>query len=249
MKRGGPPTPMHHQSCMDGLAPGSPPVTALSFRGCFHGRTFGSLSMTNSKSAIKVDMPAFEWPHAEFPQLKYPLEDYKAENAAEEARCLAQVEELLHKQLQLNCPVAAVISEPIQGEGGDRQASDDFFRKLIDLTRKYDASFIADEVQTGFGATGRWWACDYWEKDADIVCYAKKAQACGFFYTDQFAANPDTRIFNTWMGEPLKLIMMNKAIEVIERDDLLANVNNVGQHLRDGFADLANKSHGLLNSG
>jgi 4-aminobutyrate aminotransferase/(S)-3-amino-2-methylpropionate transaminase len=249
LHRGGPPTKLEHTSCMDGLAPGSPDVTAMSFRGCFHGRTFGSLSMTNSKSAIKVDMPAFQWPHCEFPQLKYPLEDHVQENAAEEARCLALAEEHLYTQQKIYRPVAAVICEPIQGEGGDRHASDDFFKKLINLTKKYNATFICDEVQTGMGATGRWWACDYWDTSADIVCYAKKSQACGYFYTEEFAPNPDTRIFNTWMGEPLKLIMMNKVIEVVERDQLLDNVNTVGAYLRQGFDDMMHKTGGMVNSG
>merc|ERR1711931_74957 len=94
-ERGGePPSPEAHATCMDGLAPGSPNLCALSFRGGFHGRTLGTLSMSNSKSAIKVDMPAFQWPHAPFPALKYPLHEFERENAEEEARCLEVVQDL-----------------------------------------------------------------------------------------------------------------------------------------------------------
>jgi len=146
-------------------------------------------------------------------------------------------------------PIAAVIIEPIQGEGGDARASDDFYRKLIDVARDNGAVMVVDEVQTGFGATGKWWASDYWEKSSDIVCYAKKSQACGFFYTDDFKANPETRIFNTWMGEPLKLVMMNKIIEIVQRDRLLDNVNRVGQVLQDGFVHMEDITGGMVNSG
>ena len=90
---------------------------------------------------------------------------------------------------------------------------------------------IADEVQTGFGATGRWWASDYWEKPVDMVTFAKKAQAAGFFYGEEFSKNPNVRIFNTWNGEPLKLAMMGEVVKIVERDNLLENVNTVSKKL------------------
>jgi len=248
-KRGDVPhTLLDHTSCMEGLPPGSPDHTVLSFRGCFHGRTFGSLSLTNSKSAIKLDMPSFKWPKAPFPQLKYPLNEHERENAEEETRCLEAVKQLLYEQKMINRPVVAVIAEPIQAEGGDRHASADFFNKLIDITHENEAVFIADEVQTGFGATGRWWANDYWDNEADIVCYAKKAQACGYYYNEKFASNPNTRIFNTWMGEPLKLVMMNKIIDIVKRDNLLQNALTIGDQLMDGFKDLEKETDSFVNS-
>jgi len=242
------PSELELSSCMDGLQPGSVSRTAMGFRGCFHGRTFGSLSITNSKSAIKVDMPAFEWPHAPFPNLKYPLEENVRENQEEERRCLEETEDLLSSWRQAGRAIAAVIVEPIQGEGGDRAATDDFFNKLGGLCKKYDAVFIIDEVQTGFGATGKWWASEYWDVEGDILAYAKKSQACGFYYNKKFAANPNTRIFNTWMGEPLKLVLMSKVIDIVRRDNLLDNVNHVGGILHDGFLGMEKETDGQVNS-
>ena len=72
-------------------APGCPDLCVLSFRGGLHGRTFGVLSTTHSKPIHKLDIPAFDWPIAPFPQLKYPLEDHMTENKAEEQRCLEKV--------------------------------------------------------------------------------------------------------------------------------------------------------------
>lgn len=83
------------ESCMNNSAPGSPELSVLSFRNSFHGRGFGSLSATRSKTVHKLDIPAFNWPQADFPQLKYPLDNFSDENRKEEARCLAQVEELI----------------------------------------------------------------------------------------------------------------------------------------------------------
>ena len=84
----------------------------------------------------------------------YPLEEFKRENAEEEARCLAEVDRLISTW---SSPVAAVIVEPIQGEGGDNQASPAFFQGLRDLTKKRGVLLIVDEVQTGVGATGKFW--------------------------------------------------------------------------------------------
>lgn len=248
LRGGKPPTEEHYSSAMRSEAPGSPSVCALSFNGCFHGRTLGALSMTSSKATIKVDFPAFKWPRADFPQLRYPLHEHQAENEAEEARCLAHAEELFETQAKQGCPIAAVIIEPIQGEGGDRMASDQYFRKLTDIARKNGAAMIADEVQTGFGATGRWWASDYWEHPVDMLTFAKKAQAAGYYYNENFAANPNVRIFNTWNGEPLKLAMMSKCVEIVQRDQLLENVNHVGGVLKTGFEALESEFPELVSA-
>jgi 4-aminobutyrate aminotransferase/(S)-3-amino-2-methylpropionate transaminase len=82
-------------TCMKNMAPGSPELAILSFRNSFHGRGFGSLSTTRSKALHKLDIPAFNWPQAPFPALKYPLEENQEVNDAEENRCLNEVERLI----------------------------------------------------------------------------------------------------------------------------------------------------------
>jgi 4-aminobutyrate aminotransferase/(S)-3-amino-2-methylpropionate transaminase len=90
-----------------------------------------------------VDIPAFNWPQAPFPKLKYPLDAHKRENDAEEARCLEETEKIIRAA---KIPIAGMIIEPIQGEGGDNHASPNFFRQLRVLAKKYDIAFIVDEV-------------------------------------------------------------------------------------------------------
>ena len=92
--RGGPNVPFTDaeiSSAMNNAAPGSANLSILSFRTGFHGRLFGSLSTTRSKPIHKLDIPAFDWPQATFPQLKYPLDAHAAENEAAEASSLAEV--------------------------------------------------------------------------------------------------------------------------------------------------------------
>jgi 4-aminobutyrate aminotransferase/(S)-3-amino-2-methylpropionate transaminase len=152
-------TPEEEASAMDNKAPGSPPLSILSFRKAFHGRLFGSLSTTRSKPVHKLDVPAFDWPQASFPACRYPLEEHAAENRAEEERCIAEVEALLKNY---HHPPAAVVIEPVQSEGGDNHASPAFFQALRAVTRRNNVLLIVDEVQTGIGATGRFWAHEAW---------------------------------------------------------------------------------------
>lgn len=88
---------LENTSCMINEPPGAPNLSILSFHGSFHGRTMGVLSTTHSKAIHKLDIPAFDWPIAHFPQYKYPLEENVRENQAEDAKCLAEVEELIEK--------------------------------------------------------------------------------------------------------------------------------------------------------
>ena len=78
-------------------------------------------------------------------------------------------------------PVAGVIVEPIQSEGGDNHASPNFFKGLRAITRKHNVLLIVDEVQTGVGATGKFWAHEHWNMDEppDMVTFSKKAQTAG----------------------------------------------------------------------
>lgn len=83
------------RSCLNNTAPGSPDLSILSFKNSFHGRGFGSLSTTRSKAVHKLDIPAFNWPQASFPALKYPLANNVEANRIEEKRCLEEVEALI----------------------------------------------------------------------------------------------------------------------------------------------------------
>jgi 4-aminobutyrate aminotransferase/(S)-3-amino-2-methylpropionate transaminase len=125
--------------------PGSPALDILSFEKSFHGRTLGTLSSTRSKPIHKLDIPAFNWPKAPFPVIRYPLEENVSENRREEDQCLEQFESIIRTW---HNPIAAIIIEPIQGEGGDNQASSYFYQKLRSITKKYDILMIVDEVYT-----------------------------------------------------------------------------------------------------
>jgi len=111
--------------------------------------------------------------------------------------------------------IAGMIVEPIQAEGGDNYGSPQFFRKLRSLAKKFNVSFIVDEVQTGVGSTGKFWAHEHWalEEPPDIVTFAKKAQIAGFFTKKDLRLREGFRIFNTWMGDPAKVTILKAVLE------------------------------------
>ena len=241
-ERGGPNvdfTPEEIASSMNNQSPGSPQLSILSFRSGFHGRLFGSLSTTRSKPIHKMDIPAFDWPQAPFPILKYPLQDYTQENSAEEARCLAEAEDKIEN---FHNPVAAVVVEPIQSEGGDNHASPAFFRRLREITQRHNVLFIVDEVQTGVGATGKFWAHEHWNltQPPDMVTFSKKAQTAGYYFGNpELRPNKPYRQFNTWMGDPARAILFRAIIREIERLNLVENTAQVGSYLYDGLERIA----------
>nr|NVI72083.1 putative 4-aminobutyrate aminotransferase, mitochondrial-like protein [Cucujiformia] len=191
------------RSCLINLPPGSPKLSLLSFYGGFHGRTFGALSTTRSKAIHKLDFPAFDWPVAHFPRYKYPLKENVKENKAEDEKCLAEVEGLFEKYKKKGIPVAGIVVEPIQSEGGDNEASPEFFQGLQDISNKNGAALLLDEVQTGCGPTGKMWCYEYFnlKTPPDIITFSKKMLIGGYFHTTDMRPDLPYRIFNTWMGD------------------------------------------------
>lgn len=86
----------------------------------FHGRGFGTLSLTNTNKLHKVGLPAFEWPKLQFPDIKYPLDQHAEHNKQEEAKSLEHAKELFKDE-----SIAGIILEPIMAEGGDKRASNE----------------------------------------------------------------------------------------------------------------------------
>lgn len=243
-ERGGPDVEFTQEeitSSMNNQKPGSPQMSILSFKTAFHGRLFGSLSTTRSKPIHKLDIPAFDWPQASFPALKYPLEEHEAENAKEEQRCLEEVEQLI---TTYHNPVAAVIVEPVQSEGGDNHASPAFFTGLREITKKHNVLLIVDEVQTGVGATGKFWAHEHWNlvDPPDMVTFSKKAQTAGYYFGNpDLRPNKPYRQFNTWIGDPARALFFKAIIQEIHRLDLVRNTAETGEYLYHGLADLAQR--------
>ncbi|HEY2462380.1 MAG TPA: acetyl ornithine aminotransferase family protein [Candidatus Acidoferrum sp.] len=145
----------------------------IAFYGCFHGRTMGSLSMTASKSTQRKGFGALL---SGVEHIPYPYA-YRCTHGHGPETCGEEILETLQRQIfgRLFDPedVAGIIIEPIQGEGGYVPAPKFFLQELQKICRKHGIMLIADEVQSGMGRTGKWWASDHAEIEPDILCSAK----------------------------------------------------------------------------
>jgi 4-aminobutyrate aminotransferase-like enzyme len=144
--------------------------------------------------------------------------------------------------------VAAVLVEPIQGEGGVRMASARFFRRLRLLTKVFDVALIFDEVQTGFGSTGRMWAHEHFDLPVppDVVTWAKKAQNGVLFVSDELATffQEEKKFNTTWEGDSTGMVRL---LAMIERIDL-EEVQRTGAAARERLAALARDTSGFIQN-
>src|SRR5438034_8227681 len=145
----------------------------VAFYGCFHGRSMGALSLTASKSTQRKGFGALlsGIEHIPFPYAYRCAHGHTAETCG--AEILEQLEGQIFKRLFDPEDVAGIIIEPIQGEGGYVPAPRFFLQELQRICRQQGIMFIVDEVQSGMGRTGKWWACEHVGIEPDILCSAK----------------------------------------------------------------------------
>ena len=147
----------------------------LAFLGAFHGRTMGALSLTSSKPQQKRRFAPFVpgVHHVPYPHVYRGCRGSAEEQEAYALGCARYIEEHLFRTILPPEEVAAIILEPIQGEGGYVVAPDSFLREIRNICDRHGILLIADEVQSGAGRTGKWWAMEHTGVEPDIVCSAK----------------------------------------------------------------------------
>ncbi|MGH9699724.1 MAG: acetyl ornithine aminotransferase family protein, partial [Candidatus Acidiferrales bacterium] len=145
----------------------------IAFHGAFHGRTMGALSLTASRSIQRKGFGTLLSGvfHMPYPDTYRGTFGIRPEQAS--ADCLSYLENELFRRRVDPEEVAGIFIEPIQGEGGYLPAPPEFLQGLQAICRKYGILFVADEVQSGMGRTGKWWAVDHAGVEPDIICVAK----------------------------------------------------------------------------
>ena len=138
--------------------------------------------------------------------------------------------------------VAGFVFEPIQGEGGYVIPPHDYFTRLKKLADKYGLLFIADEVQSGIGRTGRWFAIDHWKIEPDILCVAKSlASGLPLSATVSRARLMDWEggtHASTFGGNPLACAAASAVFDIIKEEKLLENAERQGRHIMKWLADV-----------
>jgi 4-aminobutyrate aminotransferase len=205
----------------------------IAFLGAFHGRTMGALSLTASKPQQKRRfsplVPGVT--HVSYP---YVYRDCNGGAQAEEAfslGCARFIEEKLFKSVLPAEEVAAIFVEPIQGEGGYVVAPDNFMRELRGICDRHGILLVVDEVQSGAGRTGKWWAVEHTGVEPDMVCMAKgiaSGMPLGVCMSRAEIMDwaPGSHA-STFGGNPVSIAAAIATLDIIEREGM-ANAGRVG---------------------
>jgi len=205
----------------------------IAFTGAFHGRTMGALSLTASKPQQKRRfsplVPGVT--HVPFPNVYRECRGDAKEQEAFSLGCARSIEEKLFKTILPPEEVAAIFVEPVQGEGGYVVAPTSFLRELRALCDRHGILLVADEVQSGAGRTGKWWAIEHSGVEPDIVCMAKgiaSGMPLGVCMSRASIMDwvPGSHA-STFGGNPVSIASALATIDILQREGI-ANAARVG---------------------
>jgi 4-aminobutyrate aminotransferase len=218
----------------------------IGFISAFHGRTIGALSFTASKPAQRrhfsplmpgvVHVPYAYCYRCPF-KLTFPECDYW---------CVGFIDEFVLQKYAPPEDVAAILFEPIQGEGGYVVPPPEYFQKLKKIADKYGILLIDDEVQSGIGRTGKWFAIEHWGIEPDVICSAKAlASGLPIGATISKATIMDWTggsHASTFGGNPLACAAASAVLEVVKEEKLLDNANKQGSYALKRLSEFAERS-------
>jgi 4-aminobutyrate aminotransferase len=214
----------------------------IGFLGAFHGRTMGAVSFTASKSVYHGNFfPLLNGVvHAPYPDPYRPiLEPRPGEDYGETV--VRYIDEQIMGHLLPPDNIAGILVEPIQGEGGYIVPSPGFFPALRKLCDRHKILLIVDEVQSGMGRTGKWWAIEHFDVEPDIVCTAKGIASGvplgAMFARESLVTWPKGAHGNTFGGNPLACAAALATIELIE-NEYMQNAEEVGQYTMDILCEI-----------
>ncbi len=200
------------------------PLPGISCTGAFHGRTLGALSFTFSRPVQKYNFPELPSKRIKFCTSDNDLELDAAEKILKENKA------------------AFILTEIIQGEGGYNVASKKFISNLRKFATKYGVPLILDEVQSGIGHTGKWWAFEHYGIKPDIMSTAKALQVGATAFSKKFDPGQRSVLSSTWGGgNRIDMAVGSRVIQVIKRDKLLENATKMGNILKNGLMEMVGK--------
>lgn len=217
----------------------------ICFSGAFHGRTLGALSLNRSKRAHR------NW----FPEIPKILElpFCRCESACDCGWLLTTIRrkgrmsklaQILDPEIGIIAPeeVAFIIVEPILGEGGYDLPQHGFLQEVARVAKHYGIPLICDEIQTGLGRTGRWWACEHFGVVPDIITSAKALRVGATLGRRELFPQEPLRISSTWgEGNAISSAVGYRTIEIIQRDGLLENARLMGEYFLGGLRELSSR--------
>ncbi len=225
----------------------------IHFQEAFHGRSGYTLSLTNTFNKNKINyFPKFSWPRIINPKITFPLTKRNVTNVQ---NLEMQAIDEIHTAIKQNPDdIAALIIEPIQGEGGDNHFRPQFMQQLQKICQEQEIMFIVDEIQSGVGLTGKMWAYEHQGIQPDILAFGKKTQVCGIMVgsrVDEISDNVfkiPSRLNSTWGGNLVDMVRCQKYLEIIDEEHLIQNAKKLGPRIREGLEDIQEKYPQLISN-
>jgi 4-aminobutyrate aminotransferase len=214
---------------------------ALAFFGAFHGRTYGAMSLSGSKL---VHRRGFSPLVPDIHHVPFPRGCHSCAAPGAVCTCVQQIEETVLKRIAPPDEIAAVFVEPIQGEGGYHVPPAGFLPALRALCDRHGMLLVADEVQTGFGRTGKLFAVEHWGVEPDILCLAKgiaSGMPLGAIVAKGNVMDwPPGSHASTYGGNPVSCRAALATLDLLERE-YIANAAERGKQLATGLLGLQRK--------
>src|SRR5204863_6703497 len=196
---------------------------------------------------VKTDLFAkFSWPRVSAPFIDFSLAETERRRAVIEREKKSE-QEIMHFVKGRGLDLAAIIIEPIQGEGGDNHFRGEFLQTLRRIADESDVLLIFDEVQCGMGITGRSWCCEHFGVLPDLLCFGKKAQVCGVMAGPRLDEVKDncfrlpSRISSTFGGNFTDFVRSTHYLRIIEEEKLVENARVQGEYFLTELESLARK--------
>jgi 4-aminobutyrate aminotransferase len=214
----------------------------VGFLGAFHGRTLGALSFTASKYVQRANYrPGLQVYHLPYPNAYRPL--LVGGNGRSYGDVVVDyLEQELFRNLFSPYDVAGILVEPIQGEGGYIVPAPNFFPRLREVCDKYGILLLVDEIQSGAGRTGKWWAVEHEGIEPDVVCFAKGVGSGlpigGIIARKELMVWGPGSHGSTFGGNPVAAASALATLQVIEQEGLLAQAGATGAYILDALAEL-----------
>jgi L-lysine 6-transaminase len=215
----------------------------LHFQHAFHGRSGYTMSLTNTDPR-KTDLFAkFKWPRVTNAAIDFSLaeSEREADVIAREQKSEAEIHRFIEER---GVDLAAIIIEPIQGEGGDNHFRGAFLQRLREICDENEMLLIFDEVQTGLGTTGRTWCSQHFGVQPDLMAFGKKVQVCGVMAGPRLDEVEDncfrlpSRLNSTWGGNYTDMVRSTHFLRIIEKENLVENARVVGEHFLTSLQQL-----------
>ena len=222
----------------------------IHFKEAFHGRSGYTMSLTNTDPAKVKYFPKFSWPRITNPKIKFPLNEHIEEVIKLEKQAIEEIKSAIKNN---HDDIAVLIIEPVQCEGGDNFFRKEFFEQLRNITLENDILLMFDEVQTGFGITGKFWAYEYYVKP-DIIAFGKKAQQCGIMVSERIDEVEDNcfkvsgRINSTWGGNLVDMVRSTQLLNVINKERLVDNSAQRGKYLLNRLNEIQSEFPKLISN-